>query len=439
MAEKEQSYPKYRFVVFILVLLALLAQPFNNFGLSTLAAPITATMGLTNTQFGLLSTLVAFCMGVFAFGGGAVMANIGIKKCYAIALGVMAFGGILLGVAAMQNSYPMMLVCRFITGIGFGLMYPVKTAIVMKWFPQKERLLMNALTLSVTYVGFFFLFKWILGIYAGLGQNIGLTLIVIGCIALFACIMWIIFYKDNYKGLPDYKEQAIKKEKVRFSFAPVKELWNNKYIRLMAIGTIGHYVAWASINTFFPLFFNQKFASIISDKAELAQFANGIASYMPLSGLIAIIAAVFIATPFKNRKLFIWPFQILFLFGCLGSVFSVNPAFVRVCQVIIGASSAAWYPAFTTLPMELPDITPEKVGVAMGIIFGFGNFTQFLMGVIGGGLADKIGMQNMLFIVCTIGLVLATVCFMRLPETRGRKINFYDEFKGKGFKVSVEK
>lgn len=439
MEKKQQPYPKYRFVVFVLVLLALLAQPFNNFGLSTLAAPITATMGLSNTQFGLLSTLVAFCMGVFAFGGGAVLANIGIKKCYAIALGVMALGGILLGVAAMQNSYPMMLVCRFVTGIGFGLMYPVKTAIVMKWFPEKERLLMNALTLSVTYVGFFFLFKWILGIYKGLGNNIGLTLIVIGCIALFACVMWIIFYKDNYKGLPDYEEHPVKKEKVRFTFAPVKELWANKYIRYMAIGTIGHYMAWASINTFFPLFFNQKFASIISDPAELAQFANGIAAYMPLSGLIAIIAAVFIATPFKNRKLFIWPLQILFLFGCIGSVFSVNPGFVRICQIIIGASSAAWYPAFTTLPMELPDMTPAKVGVAMGIIFGLGNFTQFLMGVIGGGLADAIGMQTMLFIVCTVGLVLAVVCFIMLPETRGRKVNSYEEFKGSGFRVSVEK
>lgn len=436
---KNKTYPKYRFVVFGLLLLALLAQPFNNFGLSTLAVPIKATMSLSNTQFGLLSTLVAFCMGVFSFGGGAILANIGIKKCYAIALGIMALGGISLGFAAMLASYPLMLICRFITGIGFGMMYPVKTAVVMKWFPQKERLLMNALTLSVTYAGFFFLFKWILGIYAGLGENIGLTLIIIGCIALFACIMWVIFYKENHPDLPDYIENPPQKEKVKFTFAPVKELWDNKYIRLMAIGTLGHYIAWASINTFFPLFFNEKFASIISDKAELAQFSNGIASYMPLAGLVAIIAAVFIATPLKNRKLFIWPLQLLFLFGCLGSIFSVNPEFVKICQIIIGASSAAWYPAFTTLPMELPDFSPAKIGIAMGIIFGFGNFTQFLMGLIGGSLADIIGMQTMLFIVCTVGLVIATVCFMFLPETRGRKVNSYDEFKGTGINVSVEK
>ncbi|MEG0091047.1 MAG: hypothetical protein RSA20_04440, partial [Oscillospiraceae bacterium] len=173
--------------------------------------------------------------------------------------------------------------------------------------------------------------------------------------------------------------------------------------------------------------------------AELAQFSNGIAAYMPLSGLIAIIAAVFIATPLKNRKLFIWPLQIIFLIGCIGSILSTDPGFVRICQIIIGAASAAWYPAFTTLPMELPEFSPTKIGVAMGIIFGVGNFTQFLMGIIGGGLADTIGMQNMLLIVCTVGLLIATVCFLQLPETRGRKVNSYDEFKGKGINVSVDK
>lgn len=442
----EQKYPKYRFVIFILVLFALVAQPFNNFGVSALSTPIIETLGLNLTQFGLLSTLVAFCMGVFAFLGGAIMANIGIKKNYALALGIMAIGGLALGVAAIIKSYPLMLVFRFITGVGFGLMYPVKTAVVMKWFPQKERLLLNALTLGVTYLGLMVLFKWILGIYSGLNENLGLTLIIMGCIAVVAFLLWVIFYRDTYPGLPDADSNLIQKDakpkekkKFHFDWAPVKEIAKNKYIRLMTIGAVGHYIAYSIVNTFFPRFFTEKFASIISDSTELAAFSNGIMTYAPLAGFIAIIAAVFIATPMKNRKLFIWPLQILYLIGILGALFSTDLTVVTICQVIIGAASAAWYPAFTTMAMELPGMTPEKVGVAMGFIFGFANFTQFLMGLIGGSIADAFGTGLMLTILSIIGLAIATVCFLFLPETRGRRVLSNDEFQGSGIRITVKK
>ena len=84
----EQKYPKYRFMILLLLLLALAAQPFNNFGMSALSGPIIELLNLSKAQYGLLSTLVAFCMGVFAFLGGVVLANLGIKRCYALALGI---------------------------------------------------------------------------------------------------------------------------------------------------------------------------------------------------------------------------------------------------------------------------------------------------------------------------------------------------------------
>ena len=162
-------------------------------------------------------------------------------------------------------------------------------------------------------------------------------------------------------------------------------------------------------------------------------------TYAPLAGFIAIIAAVFVATPMKNRKLFIWPFQILFLIGILGALFFTDITVVTICQVIIGAASAAWYPAFTTMAMELPSMTPEKVGVAMGFIFGFANFTQFLMGLVGGSIADAFGTSLMLTVLSIIGLVIATVCFLFLPETRGRRVLSNDEFQGSGIRVTVKK
>ncbi|NMA18398.1 MAG: MFS transporter [Clostridiaceae bacterium] len=437
----EQKYPKYRFMILLLLLLALAAQPFNNFGMSALSGPIIELLNISKAQYGLLSTLVAFCMGVFAFLGGVVLANLGIKRCYALALGIMTIGGLTIGLAALIQSYPLMLVCRFVTGIGFGLMYPVKTAVIMKWFPAKERIFLNGFTLAMAYAGLMVLFQWIYKIYLALGSSVGYTLIVISGIAAFAFVMWMLFYKDTYPGLPGAEPGSApaKKEKVRFSFAPVKEVASSKVVRYMTIAAVGHYVAYALVNTFFPMYFREKFASIITNPDELASFANGIAALMPMAGVVAILAAAFLGISVPNRKLFIWPFQILFLFGILGSIFSSNVGFVRICQLIIGVASAAWYPAFTTLPMELPSFTPSKVGVSMGFIFGFANFTQFLMGVIGGKLADAMGTGNMLFILSTIGLVISTIFCLLLPETRGRIIKSEDEFIGSGMNIRVKR
>lgn len=412
-----EAYPQYRWVVLLLLLAALMAQPFNNYGVSALYRPIQEGMGLSHTQMGLLSTILGLCMALFALTGGAIMANIGIKLQYTIALGLMAIGGIALGFAP---NFGLMLIARLVTGIGFGMMYPVKTAVVMKWFPSRERLLMNAVTLASAYAGFFFLFKWIFGIFALVGNDFRKTLIAIGFIAAIALVLWVIFYKDDYEGLPSEAFKGEKsKEKKGFDLTLLKEVAINKYIIYMTLGIVFHYFASEAVGTFLPAYLTEKFG----DPA----LANGIMAYLPGAGTIAIVAAAIIAPPLKNRKLFIWPFMVLYLLGAIGVMLSDTPGTIKIFQIVVGASSAAFYPAFTTLCMELPGFNPMKVGVAMGFIFGLGNLSKFVTGVVTGALADSFGLFAGILGMVIVAQLLATFFMLKLPESHGKPMIKYEE------------
>ena len=411
----DTTYPSYRWLVMILLLAALMAQPFNNYGVSALYKPIQEGMGLSHTQMGLLSTILGVCLAIFSLFGGPIMANIGIKLQYTIALALMSIGGIGLGLAP---TFGLMLLARIVTGIGFGMMFPVKTAVVMKWFPAKERLLMNAITLGSAFVGFFFLFKWIFAIFNMVGNDFRKTLVIIGFIAVGALILWVIFYRDKYKGLP---EEAFKGEKSKdtkgFDMTLFKEVLKNKYIIFMTLGIVFHYFATDAVSTFLPAYLTEKF----NDHA----LANGIMAYMPAAGTIAILAAALIAPPLKNRKLFIWPFMVTYMLGTIGVMLSNSPGAIKVFQIVVGASYAGFYPAFTTLCMELPGFTPMKVGVAMGVIFGFGNLSKFLTGVLTGALADSIGLFGAILGVAVVGQILATIFMLMLPESHGKPMTSY--------------
>lgn len=406
---QSESYPKYRWVVLFLLLAALMAQPFNNYGIAALYQPIQEGMGLSHAQMGVLSTILGLALAFFSLFGGAIMANIGIKKQYSWALGLMAAGGIAIGFAP---NFATMLIARLVTGIGFGMMFPVKTAVVMKWFPTRERLMMNAVTLASAYVGFFFLFKWIFGIYGLVGGDFRKALIAMGGIAAVAFVLWVVLYNDNHKGLPSASFHGEKKEKKGFDYSLLKEVASNKYILFMTMGIVCHYFANDAVNTFLPAYLTEKFGD--------PHLANGIMANIPAAGSIAIIAAAIIAPPLKTRKLFIWPFMVTYMLGVVGVLFSSSPDTIKLFQILVGASSAAFYPAFTTLCMELPGFTPMKVGVSMGFIFGLGNLSKFLTGVLTGVLADSMGLYTSILGVVVVFQILATFFMLKLPESHGK-------------------
>ena len=121
------------------------------------------------------------------------------------------------------------------------------------------------------------------------------------------------------------------------------------------------------------------------------------------------------------RKPFTWPVAFLTLFGCAGAILVADPMWIRLSLVLVGIGSAGSLAALTTLMMELPGMTPVRVGASMGFVWAVGYLGAFISPFLGGALAARFG----LFAVMLAFLVfqfLPIVTNYFLPETGpGRK------------------
>jgi len=88
--------------------------------------------------------------------------------------------------------------------------------------------------------------------------------------------------------------------------------------------------------------------------------------------------------------------------------------------VLVGIGAAGSLAAVTTLVMELPGMTPEKMGVGLAFVWSVGYAGAFVSPIVGGAMAASIGLRNvMLFFL--IFQALPIVCMYLLPETgKGR-------------------
>jgi len=120
------------------------------------------------------------------------------------------------------------------------------------------------------------------------------------------------------------------------------------------------------------------------------------------------------------RKPFLWPVAVATLIGCLGAVMLPSMGGIRLSLVLIGIGSAGSLAALSTLLMELPGMTPAKVGGSFAFVWSVGYAGAFVSPFLGGALAASFGLRAVM-LGFLIFQFLPIVCMYLLPETgRGR-------------------
>jgi hypothetical protein len=70
--------------------------------------------------------------------------------------------------------------------------------------------------------------------------------------------------------------------------------------------------------------------------------------------------------------------------------------------------------------MELPGMTPEKMGVGLAFVWSVGYAGAFVSPIVGGAMAASIGLKNVMMFFLVFQF-LPIVCMYLLPETgKGR-------------------
>ena len=70
-----------------------------------------------------------------------------------------------------------------------------------------------------------------------------------------------------------------------------------------------------------------------------------------------------------------------------------DPMLIRASLVLVGIGAAGSLAAITTLVMELPGMTPEKMGTGLALVWSVGYAGAFISPFLGGAMAETMGLR----------------------------------------------
>ncbi len=332
------------------------------------------------------------------------------KKAIGLASFLIFFGSIL---AVFAPSFIIFTVCRFIMGFGGALLVVYFGTVVVHYFEPKERIVINGINGSSYNVGSIFAMFMITPIFTAISNmNFSLlpwqsTMLLFSLVSLVLLVLWFMFSEDyaiqatkpsEAKGAAQQPAQA--QEAYTFAHA-LKDKFNYLYPFCYS-GLLSLYIV---ILTMYP---NSKGASI-NPKLLSATIA--------LSGVIGAVAGIVLAKKLTKRL------PIMRISGVCMTLFAFvlfntqNQALAIVSAVMLGFFMFLPNTSLIMLPQELPNITPAKITMIMGMFYSISYIIQSLQYYICGILIDKTGdfMTSLIF-TAVFSLTFVLGSFL-LPET----------------------
>ncbi|HTT77873.1 MAG TPA: MFS transporter [Candidatus Binataceae bacterium] len=400
-----QSRPPYRWVIEALVIVMLIAQVMAWLAPAPILDPMVKSLGISLGQAGLLISVIALCIAIFSFLGAFVAERLGTLRALLVGIWLMGIAEIASG---FTHSFGLLLLCRVLEGIGYGIIIGPPAALVMQWFSEREWPWMNMVNSVCAYIGIFAVYAITAPIYHSLGASWGKVLICYGVMAALVALAWTLLGRER----PIETAPAPRHEARPASNLP--EVLRMRGVVLMAIALFGGMWVFQLYTAFLPEFFRVERGLSLDQAASLT-------SLLPFSAIFAAAAGGIGTALAGLRRPFLWPLAILSAIGCAGAVMLPSVGAMRACLVLIGIGSAGGLAATGTLIMELPGMTPAKMSTAFAFVWAVGYAGAFISPFLGGALVPLFGLRNVMagFLVLQL---MPIVAMYLLPETGpGRK------------------
>ncbi len=101
----------------------------------------------------------------------------------------------------------------------------------------------------------------------------------------------------------------------------------------------------------------------------------------------------------------------------IGSFVSSNPLLLYPSVSLFGVMSWVFIPVVFTIPMELPRMTPERVGVTVAVVLSMGNLSGFAASLVVGLIRDRTGVFSVGLMIAALLAVGLAVAGYLMPET----------------------
>lgn len=140
----------YRWIVLLCVSLAIFGNYYTYDALGLIADLLKRDFGLNDTQYGFLSGIYSIAAVLVLLLGGAIIDRIGSKRAVLYFGTIAAVAGVLI---ALAPSYQVLLVGRFLFGIGSEPLSVAVTTALARWFRGRELAFALGLNLTISRLG----------------------------------------------------------------------------------------------------------------------------------------------------------------------------------------------------------------------------------------------------------------------------------------------
>src|SRR5712691_10926354 len=396
--ESETRAPAYRWIIEALIVVMLIVQVMAWLAPAPILSPIVTSLHIGMGQFGLIISIIALCIGIFSFLGGVLTERFGTLRTLLVGIWLLALAEVASGFSA---GYGMLLLCRVVEGVGYGLMIGPPAALVMEWFSEREWPYINTVNAMIAYLGIAALFVITPRVYHALGSSWQSTLTCYGVTALISAILWTALGRERRRaetaGHPAHSPSNL------------PEVLRMRGVILMSIALFGGLWVFQIYTSFLPEFFREYRGLGLEE-------ASSLTGLLPLTGIFAAGLGGVANGIMGLRKPFLWPMAILSLIGYLAAILRTEMAGISTGLVLVGIGASGGLAATVTLMMELPGMTPAKMGPAFATIWAVGYTGAFISPFLGGMLVPSLGLRNVLLLAASFQ-VLPIVSMYMLPET----------------------
>lgn len=353
----------------------------------------------TSTDFGLFVSVysipnVFFLMAIF---GGLILDRMGIRRTGFLFVALMAGGGLVTAYGAsnwyssggplysFMNSFltgyspelKMMLVGRFLFGLGAETSIVVISKIIVKWFKGKELALAFGLKIGMARMGSFAAFNLSpLLTHANMGWTAAIWFAAsLLCIGLLAFAVYAIY---DLRFDRQMETGSLVTEKERFHLSDVLRLLQNKSFIYVTLLCLTFYSAVFPFQSFAPDFFLNKFGFSLERSGLIASLLSfGTMIFTPLFGLL-------VDRKGRSATLMILGSALIILIHLSFALTRISPYLLMVLLgIAFSLVPAAMWPSVAKIVKE------SRIGTAYGTMFSIQNLGLWAFPLLIGWMLDK--------------------------------------------------
>ncbi len=387
-----------RFSILILIAFVQSANYYFYDAISPLKRLLEDNFNITSSDYGLFVAAYSIpnTFLLMAVLGGVILDKLGIRRTGSLFVGLMAAGGLVTAYGASEyyssggfgytffNSFlpgytpelKLMVVGRFLFGLGAETSIVVVSKVIVKWFKGKELAAAFGIKIGLARVGS----ALALFYSPDIAESASHWTIAIWFAAMLLLVAFLAFlvysiYDKRLDNQIQIGKPVAGEEK--FSWADLKSLLSNRSFIYITILCVTFYSAVFPFQSFSPDFLLNKFGMSLSQSGKIASILYWVTAVAtPLIGLIVDKFG-------KSASLMIFGSLTLSLVHLTFAFTTFNPIIpLIILGIAIALVPAAMWPA-------VAKIVPEKgLGTAYGAMFSVQNLGLFLFPIIAGELLD---------------------------------------------------